>query len=60
MNYPYLLWNVHSRAPHPFDALAPQIDNGTARPTPERYHDRAFARREWERVFARSWLRRSG
>ncbi|RYD66109.1 MAG: aromatic ring-hydroxylating dioxygenase subunit alpha [Sphingomonadales bacterium] len=56
MNYPYLLWDVHGSDRHPFNALAPQIDNGTARPAPDRYHDRDFARREWEQVFAKSWL----
>lgn len=56
MNYPSLLWNVHTGAPHPFNACAPQIDNGTARPTSDRYHDRDYAKAEWERVFARSWL----
>lgn len=56
MNYPNLLWDIHTGAAHPFDQRAPAIDNGTARPTPERYHDSAYARREWEKVFARSWL----
>ena len=56
MNYPYLLWDVHGGDSHPFNALAPQIDNGTARSSPVRYHDRDFARAEWEKVFAKSWL----
>ena len=56
MNYPNLLWNVHGEDRHPFNQPAAQIDNGTARPAPDRYHDRAFADREWEKVFARSWL----
>ncbi|MFS0736176.1 aromatic ring-hydroxylating dioxygenase subunit alpha [Sphingomonas sp. 1P06PA] len=56
MNYPYLLWDIHTGAPHPFNERAPQIDNGTDRPTGERYHDRDFAAREWEKVFAKSWL----
>lgn len=56
MNYPYLLWDVHAGDAHPFNALAPRIDNGTARPDPARYHDRAFAAKEWEKVFAKSWL----
>lgn len=50
------LWQVHTGAPHPFNDPAPPIDNGTARPTPDRYHDRGFADAEWERVFARNWL----
>jgi phenylpropionate dioxygenase-like ring-hydroxylating dioxygenase large terminal subunit len=56
MNYPYLLWDVHAGDAHPFNALAEQIDNGTGRPSPERYYDRAFAAREFEQVFAKSWL----
>jgi len=50
------LWQVHTGTPHPFNDPAPTIDNGTARPTSARYHDRAFADAEWERVFARNWL----
>lgn len=50
------IWRVHGGAPHPFNAPAPRIDNGTARVTPERYTSRAFAEREWEQVFARTWL----
>jgi len=50
------LWQVHTGTPHPFNDPAPVIDNGTARPTPARYHERAFADAEWERVFARNWL----
>lgn len=56
MTYPYLLWDVHAGERHPFNALAPQIDNGTGHPSPLRYHDRDFARAEWEKVFTRSWL----
>ncbi|MFN3553251.1 MAG: aromatic ring-hydroxylating oxygenase subunit alpha [Novosphingobium meiothermophilum] len=50
------LWDIHTGAHHPFNDRAPRIDNGTARPGPERYTDPAFAREEWEKVFARSWL----
>lgn len=56
MDYPYLLWDVHAGEEHPFNARAPQIDNGTGRPSPLRYHDRDFAAAEWEKVFAKSWL----
>ena len=56
MDYPHLLWDIHAGEEHPFNARAPQIDNGTARPTPDRYHDRDFAAAEWDRVFAKSWL----
>ena len=56
MDYPHLLWDIHAGEEHPFNARAPQIDNGTARPTPNRYHDRDFAAAEWDRVFAKSWL----
>jgi phenylpropionate dioxygenase-like ring-hydroxylating dioxygenase large terminal subunit len=56
MSYEYRLWDIHGENPHPFDAKAPAIDNGWARPSPERYHDPAYARAEWDRVFAKSWL----
>lgn len=56
MNYAHRLWNIHIGNAHPFNDHAPPIDNGTARPTPERYHDKAFAAAEWEKVFARNWL----
>ncbi len=56
MNIPYRLWDIHIGTPHPFNDRAPAIDHGAGRPTPDRYHDAAFAAAEWERVFARSWL----
>ncbi|CDO35186.1 Rieske (2Fe-2S) domain protein [Novosphingobium sp. KN65.2] len=49
-------WNIHVGAPHPFNERAPQIDNGTGRPAPERYFDHDFMREEWDKVFAKSWL----
>jgi phenylpropionate dioxygenase-like ring-hydroxylating dioxygenase large terminal subunit len=49
-------WKIHTGTPHPFNDPAPTIDNGTGRPAPDRYHDREFAKAEWERVFARNWL----
>ncbi|NIJ33272.1 aromatic ring-hydroxylating oxygenase subunit alpha [Sphingomonas oligoaromativorans] len=55
MNFDFRLWDIHIGAPHPFNAHR-YIDNGTARPKPDRYHDKAFADAEWERVFAKSWL----
>lgn len=56
MNFGLHLWNVHTGTPHPFNDPGPEIDNGTGRPLPDRYHDRDFAKAEWERVFARNWL----
>ena len=56
MNFDFRLWDIHTGARHPFNDRAPQIDNGTARPSPDRYHDKAFADAEWEQVFAKSWL----
>ena len=56
MTFGFRLWDIHIGEPHPFNDPAPPIDNGTARPSPGRYHDAAFARAEWEKVFARSWL----
>ncbi len=56
MNFDFRLWDIHIGAPHAFNERAPQIDNGATRPSPDRYHDKAFADAEWEQVFARSWL----
>ncbi len=56
MTVAYRLWDIHIGTPHPFNDRAPAIDNGTGRPSPERYTDPAFAKAEWDRVFARSWL----
>ena len=50
------LWDIHTGAHHPFNDRAARIDNGTARLGPERYTDPAFAREEWDKVFAHSWL----
>ena len=55
MNYDRL-WDIHLDGTHPFNARAPRIDNGTARPDPKRYYDPDFADREWEKVFAKTWL----
>lgn len=49
-------WRVAPEPAQPFDAKAPYIDNGTARPSPVRYHDPAWARAEWERVWTKVWL----
>ena len=49
-------WDIHVGAPHPFNERAPEIDNGTARPDPSRYYDRDFMRREWDRMWTRTWL----
>ena len=38
MNYPYLLWDVHGGERHPFNELAPQIDDGTGRSLNGRYN----------------------
>lgn len=56
MNFGLHLWKVHIGNPHSFNDPGADIDNGTDRPTPDRYHDRDFAQAEWERVFARNWL----
>lgn len=56
MNYDPRAWKVHQGSTHKFDEPAPYIDNGTVRPTPERYTDAAFAAEEWEKIFARNWL----
>lgn len=47
---------IHLDRDHPFNRPAPPIDNGAGRVDPARYHDPAYARVEWDRVFARSWL----
>ncbi|WP_421839614.1 aromatic ring-hydroxylating oxygenase subunit alpha [Novosphingobium sp.] len=50
------LWDIHTGKRFPFDARAPRIDNGTARPAPDRYVSPAYAAEEWDKVFAKSWL----
>lgn len=56
MNARFPDWNIHVGAPHPFNAEAPLIDNGTARPAPDRYFDRSFMAAEWEHVWTKTWL----
>lgn len=56
MNYDPRSWAVHKGSEHPFDKPAPPIDNGTRRPDPVRYTSPEFFAREWEEVFARTWL----
>jgi len=56
MNFDFRNWNIHVGMPHPFNAEAPRPDNGTARPEPSRYYDRAWWDREWEQVFTQTWL----
>ncbi len=56
MTYHQRLWDIHTGTPHPFNDRAPAIDHGAGRPSPDRYHSKAFADAEWEKVFARSWL----
>jgi phenylpropionate dioxygenase-like ring-hydroxylating dioxygenase large terminal subunit len=56
MNVVFRGWDIHVGAPHPFNARAPFIDNGTGRPGPERYVDRSWAEAEWNKVFAQTWL----
>ena len=50
------LWDIHTGKRFPFDARAPRIDNGTGRPSPDRYVSPAYAAEEWDKVFAKSWL----
>ena len=49
------LWNIHIGKHHPFNDRAPRIDNGAKRLDAARYTDPAFAKAEWDKVFARSW-----
>lgn len=56
MKFEFNLWDIHVGNPHPFNERAPFIDNGTERLSPQRYHDANFAKEEWEKVFAKSWL----
>jgi hypothetical protein len=48
------LWDIHTGKRFPFDARAPRIDNGTERPSPDRYVSPAFAEEEWDKVFAKA------
>ena len=56
MNYDSRSWSVHADSSHPFDQAADYVDNGSERPSPERYTAPEFAAREWEQVFTKTWL----
>jgi len=47
---------IHGGKAHPFDAGPPYINNGSERPSPDRYFDPAWAKAEWDRVFTKAWL----
>lgn len=56
MNSVFRGWDIHIGAPHPFNEQAPQIDNGTSRPSPARYHDPRYKDAEWSRMWTQTWL----
>lgn len=56
MHYDPRSREIHGGKAHPFDSAAPHIDNGSARPSPERYYDPAWVKAEWDRVFTKTWL----
>lgn len=56
MNYDIRSREVFGGSTHPFERPAPYIDDGTARPDPERYISRAFFRAEWKKMFTKTWL----
>ena len=56
MNFDFRNWKIHVGSPHPFNNEAPRPDNGTARPSPERYYDPKWWQREWDQVFTQTWL----
>lgn len=56
MGFDFNGWDIHVGAPHPFNARAPRVDNGTARPEPSRYFDPAYKKLEWDRLWTRTWL----
>jgi carnitine monooxygenase subunit len=56
MNYIARHWQIHTGTPHPFNDPAPEIDNGTRRPDPDRYHDSRYKDAEWERLWTKTWL----
>jgi len=50
-------WAVNASAPaDSLEAKVAYIDNGTARPGPERYYSREWMEREWDQLWTRSWL----
>lgn len=49
-------WNIHVGTPHAFNDRAPLIDNGTGRPSPERYHSPAWKDAEWNKLWTQTWL----
>jgi phenylpropionate dioxygenase-like ring-hydroxylating dioxygenase large terminal subunit len=56
MGFDFNGWDIHVGAPHPFNARAPKVDNGTARPGPSRYFDPDYRQLEWDRLWTRTWL----
>ncbi len=56
MNFNFRGWDIHIGTPHTFNDRAPAIDNGTARPGPDRYFDPAWAKAEWDRLWTQTWL----
>jgi carnitine monooxygenase subunit len=56
MNYIARHWKIHTGTPHPFNDPAPEIDNGTKRPDPDRYFDPGYKDAEWERLWTKTWL----
>ena len=50
-------WAVNEDAPSDsLEAKVAYIDNGTRRLGPERYYDKAWMDREWDRLWTRTWL----
>jgi carnitine monooxygenase subunit len=56
VNYIARHWQIHTGTPHPFNDHAPEIDNGTKRLDPDRYHDPRYKDAEWERLWTKTWL----
>jgi carnitine monooxygenase subunit len=56
MNYIARHWKIHTGTPHPFNDPAPEIDNGTKRPEPDRYFDPRYKEAEWDRLWTKTWL----
>lgn len=50
-------WVVNEAAPTgSLESKVAYVDNGTARPGPERYYSTEWMQREWERLWTRTWL----
>jgi phenylpropionate dioxygenase-like ring-hydroxylating dioxygenase large terminal subunit len=56
MGHEFRGWDIHVGTVHPFNDRAPPVDNGTNRPSPDRYVSSAWKEAEWQRLWPKTWL----